>query len=62
MRAALTTVLCLAGVAFYMRFLVALCKDRKAHWIFYWVRLHGGCNEYSIPERRERKKPVARAA
>jgi len=62
MTIALMTVLCLAGVAFYLRFLVALCKDRKAHWIFYWVHLHTGCNEYVIPEQREHKKPVARAA
>jgi len=56
------TVLCTAGVAFYVRFLVALCKECKPRRIGYWVRLRVGSGEDAIAELRQRKKPVTRAA
>ena len=56
------TVLCTAGIAFYVRFLVALCKERKPRLIGYWVRLRLGSGEDTIVELQERKKPVTRAA
>ena len=56
------TVLCTAGIAFYVRFLVALCKERKPRLIGYWVRLRLGSGEDTIAELQERKKPVTRAA
>jgi hypothetical protein len=43
--------MCLAGIAFNVRFLVALRKESKAV-----------LSEQSIGERRENNKPVARAA
>jgi len=55
------TMLCLTGVAFYVRFLVALCMECKARWTFSWVRLHSGSKEYAIPEEGEHKKPVRAA-
>jgi hypothetical protein len=59
---ALMTVLCTAGVAFYLRFLVALCRECKPRPIGYWIRLRLGFGEDTIVEMRERKKPVTRAA
>jgi hypothetical protein len=59
---AVMTMLCLVGVTFYVRFLVALCGEWRSHSIFYRVRQHAPSNFYTIPEPRERKKPVARAA
>ena len=55
-------VLCTAGIAFYVRFLVALCKECKPRRIGYWVRLRLGSGESMIAELQERKKPVTRAA
>jgi len=56
------TVLCTAGIAFYVRFLAALCKECKPRRIGYWVRLRLGSGEDTIAELLERKKPVTRAA
>ena len=39
------TVLCTAGVAFYVRFLVALCKECKLRRSGYWLRLRLGSRE-----------------
>ncbi len=55
------TMLCLTGIAFYVRFSVALCRECKARWTFSWVRLHTGAKESAIPEEREHKKPVRAA-
>jgi len=59
---ALMTVLCTAGVAFYLRFLFALCRECKPRPVGYWIRLRLGSGEDTIVEMRERKKPAARAA
>jgi hypothetical protein len=56
------TVLCTAGIAFYTRFLVALCKERKPRLFGYWVRLRLGSGEDTIAELQDRKQPVPRAA
>jgi len=55
-------VLCTAGIAFYVRFLVALCKECTPRRIGYWVRLRLGSGEDAIAELQQRKKPVTRAA
>jgi hypothetical protein len=55
-------VLCTAGIAFYVRFLVALYKESKPRSSGYWVRLRVGCGEDTIAKLPERKKPVTRAA
>ena len=34
------TILCMVGTAFYVRFLVALWKEREPRSSGYWVRLH----------------------
>jgi hypothetical protein len=59
---ALMTVLCTAGIAFYLRFLVALCKECKPHSIGYWVRLRLAPSEDTIAEVRERDQTLTRAA
>ena len=56
------TVLCTAGIAFYVRFLVALCKECKPRRIGDWVGLRRGSGENAIAELQQRKKPVTRAA
>lgn len=55
-------VLCTAGVAFYVRFLVALCKECKPRHIGYWVRLRLDSGEHMIAELQQSKSPVTRAA
>jgi len=56
------TVLCTAGVAFYVRFLVALCKECGADRLSYWLRLRLGHREATIVELQRPETPVTRAA
>jgi hypothetical protein len=56
------TLLCTAGISFYVRFLVALCRECKTRRIGYWVRVQPGSGEESIPDLRERERPATRAA
>jgi hypothetical protein len=58
----LITVLCTAGIAFYVRFLVALCEVLTPRRIGSWVRLRLGSGENAIAELQQRKKPVTRTA
>ena len=48
------TMLCTAGLVFYVRFLVALCKECKPRSIGYWVRLRLGSGEDAIAARAEK--------
>ena len=56
------TLLCIAGISFYVQFLVAMCRECKPRRMGYWVRLRLGSSEESIPEPRQRERPVTRAA
>ena len=56
------TALSTAGIAFYVRFLVALQKECKPCSIGYWVRVRVDSGENAIDELQERKDPVTRAA
>jgi hypothetical protein len=56
------TLLCTAGISFYVRFLVAMCRECKTRRIGYWVRVQLGSSEESIPELRQRERPATRAA
>jgi hypothetical protein len=56
------TLLCTAVIAFYVRFLVALWKDRKPRAGGYWVRMRSDSGEVTIAELPEQRKPVSRAA
>ena len=56
------TVFCTAGIAFYARFLVALCKECKPRRIDYWARMRLASGEDATAELQERKKPDTRAA
>jgi hypothetical protein len=60
------TTLCLAGIVFNVRFLMALCQSPEARWIFYWTRLHTSANESTISEVQtevgENQKALDRAA
>ena len=56
------TVLCTAGIAFYVRFLVALCKECTPRRIGFRVRMRLASDEDVIGELQERKKLFNRAA
>ena len=56
------TVLCTAGVAFYVRFLVALCKECRLDRIGHWLRLRLSSGEATIVELQRPETPVTRAA
>jgi hypothetical protein len=58
----LMTVLCTAGIAFYLRFLVALGKESTPRRLSYGVRLRLGSGENAIAELQQRQKPITRAA
>jgi hypothetical protein len=56
------TMLCLSAVTFYVRFLIALCKEYRLQRISYWVRLHSPSNLYTLAKPQPQTKPVVRAA
>jgi hypothetical protein len=56
------TALCTAGIAFYLRFLVALWKECRPRRIGYFVRVRLDSGEDTIAELQQRKRPVTRAA
>jgi len=59
---AMTLLLCAVGVAFYVRFFVALCKECKPSSIGYWVRLRLSSGEDATPELHERNSSESLAA
>ena len=59
---AVMIVLCTAGIAFYVRFLVALWSECEPRSTGYWVRLRFSSGEDTIAELPKRREPVARAA
>ena len=59
---ALWTVLCTAGIAFYLRFFVALSKECKPRLTGHWVRVRLGSGEHASAEPQERKRPAIHAA
>ena len=59
---AIVTTVCTVGVAFYLRFLVALCKELRVHWIGYLVRLHVDSNESGVCLSQEAETSLPRAA
>jgi hypothetical protein len=56
------TVLCAAGVAFYVRFLVALFRECRFRQSGYWVRPRLDSDKGLLVEMQESERPVARAA
>jgi hypothetical protein len=53
---AVMTISCAAGIAFYLRFLVALSKECKHRWIGYFVRINSdeGGRPGAAPREPER--------
>ncbi len=47
------------GVAFYVRFLLALCKESKRGVFGYWVRLRLGSDEDELVEPQQSFRRVA---
>jgi hypothetical protein len=58
----MVTALCAAGIAFYVRFLVALCKECMPRRIGFWVRLQLGSGDAAIAQRLDHRAPAKRAA
>jgi hypothetical protein len=56
------TVLCMAGFAFYVRLLVALCKECRSRSSGYWMWLGVSSRENVIVDLRDQKCQVTRAA
>ena len=56
------TTLCSAGVAFYVRFLIALFNERKRHPNCYLVCLKASCDEHMLPNDEQLAASVSRAA
>jgi len=56
------TALCTVSIGFYVRFLVALCKECRQQRICYLVRLEPGFEEYINPHTRELGTSISRAA
>ncbi len=59
---AIVTVLCAAAIAFYVRFLVALCTECKPRLIGYWVRLRLGSGTETLSKLEKRERPASRVA
>ena len=55
---------CVGSVAFYVRFLFALWKESRKHWISYLVRLEpeSGYEEITIYEEPAASDSIPRAA
>jgi hypothetical protein len=56
------SVLCTAGVAFYVRFLLALCKECKPKLTGYWMFLRLASSEGNLIVLPLLEEPVKRAA
>jgi hypothetical protein len=56
------TVLCTAGIAFCVRFLVALCQKSKLGLTGYWARLRIRSGKDKLAHPQARTRPVTRAA
>ena len=50
------------GVGFYLRFLVALCRESKRGLVGYWLRLRTGAHAPTVTELHSEEEPVTRAA
>jgi hypothetical protein len=59
---ALMTVLCAAGITFYVRFLLALHKERKPRVVGYLVIPPSSASEKRTAELRPWKEQTTRAA
>jgi len=59
---AVWTVLCTAGIAFYVRFLVALCRGCKPRLTGHWARLGRSSGEDALAEPQQHTSPATDAA
>jgi hypothetical protein len=55
------TLMCIAGISFYARFLIALSKEHKSRPSRNWMRLRLGFGGSEIAESRERNETMTRA-
>lgn len=59
---AVMTISCAAGIAFYVRFLVALSKECKHRWIGYFIRINSDEGSYPGEQPREPERAFRQAA
>jgi hypothetical protein len=57
--ASVMKLICTAGIAFYLRFLVALCKESKPRWLRFSKDLRPFSGGYSAPILRRTDGDVA---
>jgi len=58
----IVTGICAVGVAFYLRFLIALWKESRHAWICYLVRLDPEAGANPVVPLLKKEKSLARAA
>ena len=56
------TALCTAGIGFYLRFLVALCKECKMVSTGYWMLLRAHTDRKPVVSAQPHRKQVVRVA
>ena len=56
------SILCVAGVAFYLRFLIALCRDPKPRLKGDWMFLRLDSHDEELVELQSFEQPTTRAA
>jgi hypothetical protein len=56
------TLLCTAGIAFYLRFLLALCRECKPRWLAFSKHLRLFSGSYAVPKLPVPAKRAARGA
>jgi hypothetical protein len=59
---AVMTISCAAGIAFYVRFLVALCRESKHRRIGYFLRINCDKGSYPVGEPQEPERAFRQAA
>ncbi len=56
------TLVCIVGVVFYLRFLIALKGELRHRSSGYWVRVRFDAAENKVGVSRERQEPESKAA
>jgi hypothetical protein len=59
---ALMTISCAAGIAFYVRFLIAMGKESKPRWAGYLFQINSGEGDHPAAEPREPEEAFGQAA
>lgn len=58
----IVSAVCTAGIAFYLRFIVALCQEYKPGLRGHWLFLRQGTGNGEVVELQRRERPTTRVA